>query len=174
VSDIHVPLLLWWASSRSVGSDADAVLVLFADKGLWERPIVRQHIREKLCAASAQAAARKDCTSATACWSWRPDRTTSSADGRVRVGVPGTLAGPTCPMIWSRDGARPAAVRRPCALRQGDEKATRTRRSWQREGGPPPAPAVRADLRRGRQARSVPVLLALMRSRATSPCGRQR
>ncbi len=39
-SDIHIPLLLWWAIEAKVATDPEAVLALFQDRAIWNLPIV--------------------------------------------------------------------------------------------------------------------------------------
>lgn len=58
--DIHVPLLLWWAIEAKAGSDPDAVLALFKDRGFWEHPIVSGTIAERLMRRLAASGSRKD------------------------------------------------------------------------------------------------------------------
>jgi putative heme-binding domain-containing protein len=58
--DIHVPLLLWWAIETKTESDREAVLALFEDKDLWQRPLVKQHILHRVMRRYAQAGNRKN------------------------------------------------------------------------------------------------------------------
>ncbi|MHB8520453.1 MAG: PVC-type heme-binding CxxCH protein [Limisphaerales bacterium] len=48
VYDPQIPLLLWWALESKAVSDRAAVAELFADRSLWQRPIVRQFILERV------------------------------------------------------------------------------------------------------------------------------
>jgi len=59
-TDIHIPLLLWWALESKAESDRELVLDLFHDPALWRLPLVQQHILERLMRRYAQAGKRKD------------------------------------------------------------------------------------------------------------------
>ncbi|APW58923.1 PVC-type heme-binding CxxCH protein [Paludisphaera borealis] len=59
-TDIHLPLLLWWAVEAKVGSDPEAVIDLFRDKAFWDAPIVATTISERLMRRFAAAGGRKD------------------------------------------------------------------------------------------------------------------
>lgn len=59
-TDIHTPLLLWWAIEAQVTSNAEAVLELFADRSLWHETITQQHLLERLMRRFAQAGNRSD------------------------------------------------------------------------------------------------------------------
>ena len=58
--DIHIPLLLWWAIEAKVATDPDAVLELFEDRAVWDRPIAANTIEERLMRRFAAAGTRKD------------------------------------------------------------------------------------------------------------------
>lgn len=60
VADPHVPLLTWWALESKCGSDRAAVVTLFDDKATWARPMVVQHIAERLMRRLAQAGSHAD------------------------------------------------------------------------------------------------------------------
>ncbi|HKB36143.1 MAG TPA: c-type cytochrome, partial [Gemmataceae bacterium] len=164
IGDIHIPLLLWWAVESKCGSDSDAVLALFADKEFWERPIVRQHIAERLMRRFALSGSRKDLLVCARLLELAPGQEhvkrlmtgfEQAFQGRSLTGLPDELV-----KVMSRVGGGSPALR----LRQGDEKAT--------------AEALKvianekADRRQRlqyvqifgevRQPRSVPVLLALV------------
>jgi putative heme-binding domain-containing protein len=46
--DIHVPLLLWWALEAKVASDPELVLAIFSEPKVWNLPIVKATITERL------------------------------------------------------------------------------------------------------------------------------
>jgi putative membrane-bound dehydrogenase-like protein len=48
VDDVHIPLLLWWAIEDKAISDASIVLDVFRSPGLWQLPLVRQSIVQRL------------------------------------------------------------------------------------------------------------------------------
>jgi len=58
VDDRYVPLLLWWAIEDKVAADPQLVLGMFEDEKLWQSPIVRRQILERL--ARRYAAPRSD------------------------------------------------------------------------------------------------------------------
>jgi len=59
-ADPHLPLLLWWALEANITADAEAVLALFDDPAVWELPLVKQHILERLMRRFAAPGTRKD------------------------------------------------------------------------------------------------------------------
>jgi putative heme-binding domain-containing protein len=58
--DNRLPLLLWWAIESKAETDRDRVLALFEDSPLWDRPLVKRHILERLMRRYAQAGTRPD------------------------------------------------------------------------------------------------------------------
>ena len=60
LNDIHVPLLIWWAIESKAEDHRDELLALFADQRLWQLPLVREHILERLMRRYAQAGTRRD------------------------------------------------------------------------------------------------------------------
>ncbi len=48
VSDLHVPLLLWWALESKVANDLPLVLQLLKDPAIWEAPLFKKHIAARL------------------------------------------------------------------------------------------------------------------------------
>jgi len=59
-NDNRMPLLLWWAIESKAEADRDAVLALFENSPLWNRPLVKQHLLERVMRRYAQAGTRKD------------------------------------------------------------------------------------------------------------------
>ncbi|HUG94313.1 MAG TPA: PVC-type heme-binding CxxCH protein, partial [Planctomycetaceae bacterium] len=59
-ADIHLPLLLWWAIEARAGSDAEAVLALFAEPAVWKLPLVEEHILTRLMQRYATSGTRQD------------------------------------------------------------------------------------------------------------------
>ena len=47
-TDLHMPLLLWWAIEAQCENDRDEVLKLFGDKSLWDHPITAKTIVPRL------------------------------------------------------------------------------------------------------------------------------
>jgi putative membrane-bound dehydrogenase-like protein len=48
VSDIHIPMLIWWAIEDKADADREAVLGMFASPELWKAPMASEHIVERL------------------------------------------------------------------------------------------------------------------------------
>ncbi len=59
-SDVHLPLLLWWAIESKCESDRDAVLKMFDDSTLWNLPLVQANIEERLMRRFAAAGSQAD------------------------------------------------------------------------------------------------------------------
>lgn len=62
VDDPHLPLLIWWAMEAHCGSDSrEAVLAMFeADEGLWDRPMVTEHLLSRVMRRFAVTGRRSD------------------------------------------------------------------------------------------------------------------
>ena len=60
VSDKHIPLLLWWAIESQAATDGDEVVRLLADRTLWDRPLVKTHLLDRLIRRFALAGSRAD------------------------------------------------------------------------------------------------------------------
>jgi putative membrane-bound dehydrogenase-like protein len=54
------PLMLWWAMEAKCANDREAVLKLFTESPLWDRPIVREHILERVMRRFAAGGTRTD------------------------------------------------------------------------------------------------------------------
>ncbi len=124
VGEIHVPLLLWWAIESKCGGDPDAVLALFAERALWERPLVRQHIAERLMRRFAQSGSRKDLLVCARLLELAPGAEHAKRlmagfeqayQGRSLSGLPEELL-----KVMARVGGGSPALR----VRQGDEAVT--------------------------------------------------
>jgi putative membrane-bound dehydrogenase-like protein len=59
-SDVHLPLLLWWAIESKCESDRDAVVKLFDDSAVWNLPLVQSNIEERLMRRFAAAGSQAD------------------------------------------------------------------------------------------------------------------
>jgi putative heme-binding domain-containing protein len=60
LSDIHIPLLLWWALESKTESDRESVLGFFKDESLWNMPLVEKEILQRLMRRYAAAGSRQD------------------------------------------------------------------------------------------------------------------
>ena len=58
--DPRQPLMLWWALETKATDHRNAVLELFTDAAFWERPIVKQHLLERVMRRYAQAGSGED------------------------------------------------------------------------------------------------------------------
>ncbi|MDA1278173.1 MAG: c-type cytochrome, partial [Verrucomicrobia bacterium] len=58
--DVHVPLLLWWAIESKVDTDRAAVLNLVRDGQVWNSPLFREHIAERLMRRLISGGKNKD------------------------------------------------------------------------------------------------------------------
>ena len=123
--DNRLPLLLWWAIEAKAESERGSVLALFEDSPLWSRPLVQQHILERVMRRFAQAGARKDLLSCARLFDLAPTPEASSRlmagfeagfKGRPMTGLPNELI-----RAMARHDTGSLASR----LRQGDEVATR-------------------------------------------------
>jgi putative heme-binding domain-containing protein len=60
LSDIHVPLLLWWSIESKCGTDREQVLDLFRASSLWRAKIAEQVVLPRLMKRFALAGSQKD------------------------------------------------------------------------------------------------------------------
>ena len=124
--DRYLPLMLWWAIETNVAEHRPAVLAMFEDAGLWESPLVRRHVAERLARRLAAEPSEAHFAACARLLELAPER----ADVRQLVagmdkGLQGqrfdTVPGPLKPWI---DRLRPAAANDPAflrlALRLGD------------------------------------------------------
>jgi len=58
--DVYIPLLLWWAIESKCEKNRNDVLTMFTEKSLWELPLVKRYILERLMRRFAQAGTRHD------------------------------------------------------------------------------------------------------------------
>jgi putative heme-binding domain-containing protein len=59
-SDVQIPLLLWWAVETHCAKHREEVLALLGDKSLWDEPLVRDTLLERVMKRFAQAGTRAD------------------------------------------------------------------------------------------------------------------
>jgi putative heme-binding domain-containing protein len=74
VTDIHVPLLLWWSIESKCETDRDQVLDLFGDSSLWRSKIAEQVILPRLMKRFALAGSQKDYQTCAALFRLAPTR----------------------------------------------------------------------------------------------------
>ncbi len=59
-ADARQLLMIWWALEAKAGSHREEVLQLLTETAFWERPVVKQHLLERLMQRYAQAGTRED------------------------------------------------------------------------------------------------------------------
>lgn len=123
--DIHQPLLLWWAiEKKATEGDRDLILeLLLADRENWQRPLVKQHLIERLMKRYALAGSRQELLAAAKLLKAAPEKADSEIllkgfeeafQGRSLAGIPDELVA-----AIAETGGGSTALR----LRQGDPKA---------------------------------------------------
>jgi len=101
-TDIHQPLLIWWAIESQVGRTTlnNIMEQLLADPATWQRPLVAEHIAERLMKRCALAGTRDDLLSAATLLGSAPDRQSTDRllkgfeeafQGRSLAGIPDEL-----------------------------------------------------------------------------------
>ena len=158
--DIHIPLLLWWAIESKVGTDPEAVLAMFEDRTVWDLPIAKSMVLDRLMRRFAAAGTRPDLTRCARLLALAPGPDhvkrlmagfESAYAGRSLAGLPPELVDAL---------ARYSGQSLTIGLRQGKPEAMtealrsagrRTRRSRQAAPAPPgPGRGAPAGLRAGR------------------------
>ena len=100
VDDIHMPLLIWWAIEAHAEKDRNLVVELFRDAGVWQQPIVFQHLAERIMRRYAQAGSRQDLLSCTRLFEFAPNKEVAGRmlagfekayEGRTLGGIPDQL-----------------------------------------------------------------------------------
>jgi putative heme-binding domain-containing protein len=124
--DNRMPLLVWWAIESKADADRAAVLKLFGESPLWSRPLVHEHILERLVRRYAQAGTRNDLLTCARLFELAPAPEQSrrlmagfetAFTGRALIGLPDELVA-----AMARHGAAPLTLR----LRQNEPEAVQT------------------------------------------------
>ena len=124
-SDIHQPLLLWWAlESKASGDGREQILdVIFSDNKVWKRPLVAQHLTERLMKRYALSGTRQELIAAAKLLSTAVDEDSQKLllkgfedayKGRSLAGIPDELV-----QAIAATGGGSVALR----LRQGEAAA---------------------------------------------------
>ncbi|MDG1894301.1 MAG: c-type cytochrome [Fuerstiella sp.] len=124
-ADIHQPLLLWWAlEAKSVNTGRDLILdIVLSDDEVWQRPLMKQHLTERLMKRYALAGSREELLAAAELLGKAPDKETTGLllkgfedayKGRSLAGIPDELVN-----AIAATGGGSVALR----LRQGDPNA---------------------------------------------------
>lgn len=123
--DIHQPLLLWWALERQAADEGrDLILdMLRSDSEIWHRPLMTEHLIERLMKRYALAGSRQELLAAAALLEAAPDKRSSELllkgfeeayQGRSLAGIPEELV-----HAIAKSGGGSTALR----LRQGNPQA---------------------------------------------------
>ncbi|HCO21884.1 MAG TPA: dehydrogenase, partial [Gimesia maris] len=100
VDDRHQPLMVWWALESKVDSDREQVLALFKESELWNQPLIKTAILERLMRRYATAGSRTDLISCARLFELAPDDISkktlmagfeNSFKGRSLAGLPEVL-----------------------------------------------------------------------------------
>ena len=122
-SDIHIPLLLWWAIEAKADKDRDAVLALFEDQSFWQQPLVKDTILERLMRRYAVTGQRKDLATCARLLELAPSKELA---GRLMAGLEAAYEGRTLtnlPDELAAAMAKAGASSPTLKLRQGDAAA---------------------------------------------------
>ncbi len=121
--DIHLPLLLWWALEAKVASGPEAVLALFEDRAVWDLPLVKTSITERLMRRFAAAGTRRDLSRCARLLTLAPgpDQIRRLVAGFENAYVGRSLAGlpPELALALGRHGGQSVTL----GLRQGKPEA---------------------------------------------------
>ncbi len=99
-ADARIPLLVWWAIEAKAEGDPDKVLALFNDKALWDRPLVRNQILERVMRRYAQPGTRQGLQQCAALLDLAPSKAVAEKlmkgleeafQGRPMTNLPGEL-----------------------------------------------------------------------------------
>ncbi len=127
-ADIHQPLLLWWAlEAKADDQGRDLILsMILSDKSVWQRPLVKQYLAERLMKRYALAGSRQELLAAAKLLGAAPDKASTDLllkgfeeayKGRPLANIPKELV-----TAIAKTGGGSTALR----LRQGDPAALRT------------------------------------------------
>ncbi len=126
-SDIHQPLLLWWAFETHAGAAGRELILntILADANNWRAPLMREHLVKRLMKRWVLSGSRKELLAAAHLLSMSPDDRSNALllegfeeayQGRSLAGIPAELTA----AIDAAGGGSPAL-----RLRQGDPAALR-------------------------------------------------
>jgi putative heme-binding domain-containing protein len=122
-ADSRQPLMVWWALEAKGGSHRKEVLQLLTEAAFWERPLVKQHLLERIMRRYAQAGAHEDLLTCAKLLELSPTKEYSAIlmrgfekafQGRSVAGLPHELI-----TAMARHGVGSVTV----GLRRGDRQA---------------------------------------------------
>ncbi|MFP6619898.1 MAG: hypothetical protein VB877_11165, partial [Pirellulaceae bacterium] len=82
-SDIHLPLLLWWALEAHVKANPETVVEIFKDPSLWQLTLAQEHILQRLMRRYASSGRQRDLVASARLLELAPDR---AAQTRLMTG----------------------------------------------------------------------------------------
>jgi putative membrane-bound dehydrogenase-like protein len=94
--DPQIPLLLWWAIESKCKEDRGSVFAFFSEKELWQLPIVRQQILERIMRRWAARGSREEWTLCARLFKLAPD---ADATKRLLTGFEKAFEGRTIPPL---------------------------------------------------------------------------
>jgi putative heme-binding domain-containing protein len=165
-SDLHIPLMLWWAIESHAGNSRDAVLALFRDAKLWQGKIAAATIMPRLMRRYAQAGTQKDLQTCLQLFRLAPDKASGQAlvKGFEEAFKGRSIGGLSNELLQEIDRFGGGSL--VFAVRQGKEEAIAQALKIVRD--PNATPAARQELvelfGEARQKQSLPVLLELVES----------
>lgn len=122
-ADSRQPLMVWWALEAKAGSNRAEVLQLLTEAAFWERPLVKQHLLERIMRRYAQAGSHEDLLTCAKLLELSPAKEYSAIlmrgfekafQGRSVAGLPDALI-----TAMARHGVGSVTV----GLRRGDRQA---------------------------------------------------
>ena len=124
-TDIHQPLLVWWAIEAQIGQASvhEILQQLLSEPAVWQRPLVAEHLTDRLMRRYALSGTRQNLINAAALLNAAPDKVVvdrllkgfeAAFQGRSLAGIPDELA-----IALARSGGGSLALR----LRQAQPDA---------------------------------------------------
>lgn len=123
--DNRLPLLLWWAIESKAENDRDLVVQLFSDPALWRRPLVQNHLLERVMRRYATAGTRRDLLTCAKLFQMSPG---PEQNTRLMAGFEAAFKGrpmPSLPVELSGAIARTGGETIALGLRLGRPEAVR-------------------------------------------------
>ena len=123
VSDLHLPLEIWWAVEAKAEKSADEILRAFGEKELLEKPLIKSGVIDKLMRRFAQSGSRQDMLNCARLFELSPGaESTSKLERGFEEGVKGRPLGALPPELVA--AMKKAGVKNETlAVRLGDASA---------------------------------------------------
>ena len=169
-NDPQIPLLIWWAIEGQAVSDRDQVVELLQSPAMWQKPLVQQHVVERVARRYAAEGTEDGLASCARLLSWAP---TSADAERVLKGMELALSGRRLERVpapltgwftkaWKQRSPSPGLIQ--LGLRLGNSEASQEAlKMIAREEAPDADRAALMEvLAQVGASESVPVLLAII------------